>query len=113
MSQPDRPAYPGHESSAFTSQRGTARRPFRNEIDAELAGRHLIGEWRNTSDTRYYGTMQLAVLPGEIVMEGYYAGVGSDVEVSTGLLAVGPARPGSTPGWPGSSCGSRPICTTL
>ena len=60
-------------------------RSFRNEIDAALVGRHLIGEWMNISDTRYYGTMQLAVLPGEIVMEGWYAGVGSDVEVSTGF----------------------------
>ena len=60
-------------------------RPFRNEIDAALAGRHLIGEWQNVSDTRYFGTLQLAVLPGEIVMEGWYAGVGSDIEVSTGF----------------------------
>ena len=59
-------------------------RPFRNEIDAELTGRHLIGEWRNSSDTRYYGSLQLAVLPGEIVMEGIYTGIGSDIEVSTG-----------------------------
>lgn len=61
------------------------RRPFRNEIDAALAGRHLIGEWQNTSDTRYCGTLQLAVLPGETVMEGYYTGVGSDIEVSRGF----------------------------
>ena len=60
------------------------RRAFRNEIDAALAGRHLIGEWQNTSDTRYCGSLQLAVLPGEIVMDGYYTGVGSDVEVSAG-----------------------------
>lgn len=60
-------------------------RPFRNEIDAVLTGRHLIGEWMNTSDTRYYGSLHLAVLPGEIVMEGTYTGVGSDVEVSTGF----------------------------
>jgi hypothetical protein len=60
-------------------------RPFRNEIGAVLTGRHLIGEWMNISDTRYYGALQLAVLPGEIVMEGYYTGVGSDVEVSTGF----------------------------
>ncbi len=59
-------------------------RPFRNVIDAELAGRHLVGQWRNTSDTRYCGSLQLAVLPGETVMEGFYTGVGSDVEVSTG-----------------------------
>ena len=61
------------------------RQAFRNEIEARLAGRHLVGEWQNTSDTRYCGGLQLAVLPGEIVMEGYYAGVGSDVEVSTGF----------------------------
>ena len=58
--------------------------PFRNEIEAELAGRHLAGQWRNTSDTRYFGSLQLAVLPGETVMEGYYTGVGSDIQVSTG-----------------------------
>lgn len=73
-------------------------RPFRNEIDAALAGRHLIGEWQNTSDTRYFGTLQLAVLPGEIVMEGWFAGVGSDIEVSTGFwkwvrLDLGPVPP--------------------
>ena len=60
------------------------RRAFRNEIDAALAGRHLIGEWQNTSDTRYCGSLQLAVLPGETVMDGFYTGVGSDVEVSAG-----------------------------
>jgi len=58
--------------------------PFRNEIEAQLAGRHLAGQWRNTSDTRYFGSLQLAVLPGETVMEGYYTGVGSDIQVSTG-----------------------------
>jgi hypothetical protein len=56
--------------------------PFRNEIEAQLTGRHVGGEWMNTSDTRYYGRFQLAVLPGEIVMQGWYAGVGSDIEVS-------------------------------
>lgn len=58
--------------------------PFRNEIEAQLAGRHLVGQWRNTSDTRYFGSLQLAVLAGETIMEGYYAGVGSDIQVSTG-----------------------------
>ena len=72
-------------------------RPFLNEIDAGLAGRHLIGEWRNTSDTRYYGTLQLAVLPGEIVMEGWYAGVGSDIEVSTGFWKWVRLDPGPVP----------------
>jgi hypothetical protein len=59
-------------------------RSFRNEINASLAGRHLIGQWRNTSDTRYFGTLQLAVHPGETVMEGHYLGVGSDIQVSAG-----------------------------
>jgi hypothetical protein len=57
---------------------------FRNEIVAALVGRHLVGEYVNTSDHRYYGTVQLAVHSGETVMEGIYAGVGSDVEVSRG-----------------------------
>ena len=61
------------------------RRGFRNEIDAALAGRHLIGEWQNTSDHRYCGALHLAALPGEIVMEGRYTGVGSDIEVSRGF----------------------------
>ncbi len=56
--------------------------PFRNEIEAGLFGRHLIGQWRNVSDTRYYGSLQLAVLPGETVMQGGYYGVGSDIDVS-------------------------------
>jgi hypothetical protein len=58
--------------------------PFRNEIEAQLASRHLIGHWRNTSDTRYFGSLHLAVLPGETVMEGYYTGFGSDISVSGG-----------------------------
>lgn len=56
--------------------------PFRNEIEGRLFGRHLIGTWRNTSDTRYYGALQLAVLPGETVMDGHYTGLASDIEVS-------------------------------
>lgn len=59
-------------------------RPFRNEITASLYGRHLIGEWRNTSDTRYLGGLHLAVLPGEMVMHGRFSGVASDVDVSGG-----------------------------
>ena len=56
--------------------------PFHNQIEAELVSRHLIGHWRNTSDTRYFGSVHLAVLPGETVMDGYYTGFGSDIEVS-------------------------------
>lgn len=54
---------------------------FRNEIEAQLVNRHLIGHWKNISDTRYFGSLHLAVLPGEAVMEGYYTGLLSDVQV--------------------------------
>jgi hypothetical protein len=54
---------------------------FRNEIEALLANRHLIGHWKNISDTRYFGSVHLAVLPGEMVMDGYYTGFSSDIQV--------------------------------
>jgi hypothetical protein len=57
---------------------------YRNEIDAQLANRHLIGCWKNSSDASYFGALHLAVLPGEAVMEGHYSGYESDVEVSIG-----------------------------
>jgi len=57
---------------------------FRNEIEAQLTNCHLIGHWKNSSDTRYFGSLHLAVLPGETVMEGYYTGYSSDIEVSVG-----------------------------
>lgn len=72
--------------------------PFRNQIEAELAGRHLIGHWKNTSDTRYFGSVHLAVLPGETVMEGYYTGVGSDIEVSAARWKWVRLEPGSLEG---------------
>jgi hypothetical protein len=56
--------------------------PFRNAIEARLYGRHLIGQWKNMSDTRYFGSLHLAVLPGETVMDGTYTGLASDIEVS-------------------------------
>jgi hypothetical protein len=56
--------------------------PFRNEIEGRLFSRHLKGDWRNTSDTRYFGGLQLAVLPGETVMDGHYGGYESDISVS-------------------------------
>jgi hypothetical protein len=68
------PPEPRTEGRAYT---------FRNEIEATLANRHLIGHWKNVSDTRYFGSLHLAALPGEIVMEGYYTGFASDIEVSS------------------------------
>lgn len=55
--------------------------PFRNEIEAQLANRHLVGHWKNVSDTRYFGSLHLAILPGEMVMDGYYTGFSSDIQV--------------------------------
>jgi hypothetical protein len=72
--------------------------PFRNQIEAELAGRHLIGQWKNTSDTRYFGSVHLAVLPGETVMDGYYTGVVSDIEVSAARWRWVRLEPGSLEG---------------
>src|SRR2546421_7165822 len=37
---------------------------FRNDIEAQVANRHVIGYWKNVSDTRYFGSIHLAVLPG-------------------------------------------------
>lgn len=54
---------------------------FRNEIEAELYQRHLIGRWKNVSDTYYFGSVHLAVLPGETVLDGYYTGFANDIEV--------------------------------
>ena len=72
--------------------------PFRNEIDAEVAGRGLIGCWRNTSDATYFGTIHLAVLPGEGVMEGFYTGLASDVRIITGAWKWVRLEPGSVAG---------------
>jgi hypothetical protein len=58
--------------------------PFRNVIEGQLVGRHLVGHWRNDSDARYFGAVQLAALPGENVLVGHYTGFASDVEVSVG-----------------------------
>jgi hypothetical protein len=54
---------------------------FRNEIEAGLFGRHLIGRWRNISDTYFYGSLHFAVLPGETMLDGCYTGFLSDSQV--------------------------------
>jgi hypothetical protein len=71
--------------------------PFRNEIAAELVSRHLIGHWKNTSDARYFGSLHLAVAPGETAMEGYYTGFASDVQVSFGWWRWARLDPGGEP----------------
>ena len=61
------------------------KRAFFNEIEAEIANRHLIGHWKNRSDERYFGGLHLAVLTGECVMQGHYTSFQSDVATSAGL----------------------------
>jgi hypothetical protein len=56
----DRTVRISNQTAARTE--GREKSPFRNEIDAQLASRHLLGYWRNTSDTRYFGLVHLAVL---------------------------------------------------
>lgn len=58
--------------------------PFRNVIQAELVNRHLVGHWKNLSDTRYFGSIHLAVLSGGEVMAGYYTSFSNDIKVATG-----------------------------
>ncbi len=60
------------------------RRAYRNDIAAQLVGRHLLGEWKNASDERFFGTIHLAVLSGENVMEGHYTALAGDERVVTG-----------------------------
>jgi hypothetical protein len=55
---------------------------FHNDISLHLSGRHLIGQWRNTSDSYYYGSVHLAVLPGETILDGYYTSVLNDTQVA-------------------------------
>jgi len=51
---------------------------FRNEIEAELFDRQLIGRWRNVSDNYYFGALHLVTMPGEDVLEGVYTGFSHD-----------------------------------
>jgi hypothetical protein len=57
---------------------------FLNEIDAEVVNSHLIGQWRNQNDKRYFGAIHLAVLAGECVMDGHYTSFESDVAANVG-----------------------------
>lgn len=57
---------------------------FRNEIEGEIAGRHLVGFWKNLSDTSYFGAVQLAVLPGDDVMDGRFTSLDGNDRVGGG-----------------------------
>jgi hypothetical protein len=85
--QPSRAAGPGGRPGGPAPPRTGGRRapgavPQRDR--GQLAGRHLVGHWRNDSDARYFGAVQLAALPGENVLVGRYTGYASDIEVSRG-----------------------------
>ncbi|MGH3556034.1 MAG: hypothetical protein ACRDTK_00675 [Mycobacterium sp.] len=54
---------------------------YANDIDAQVIGRHLIGQWRNVNDRYYYGSIHLAVLPGETLLDGYYTAILTDSQV--------------------------------
>lgn len=58
------------------------RNPFFNEIEADLVNRHVIGRWRNRSDASYFGSVHLAVLSEENVMQGYYTALQGDEAVA-------------------------------
>ena len=83
---PPRPRTEGH------------RLPFLNEVQAELASRHVLGHWKNLSDTRYFGTLHLAVLTGENVMDGHYTAFDSDVSTSVDCWRWVRIDPGSVAG---------------
>ncbi len=71
---------------------------YANDIEARLFGRHLIGQWRNVNDRYFYGSIHLAVLPGETVLDGYYTAVATDTEVATGRWRWVRVDPGSADG---------------
>jgi hypothetical protein len=57
---------------------------FCNDIEAGLYGRQLMGRWRNTNDNYFYGSLHLAVLPGETMLDGYYTTLINDSRVDAG-----------------------------
>lgn len=56
-------------------------RGHETETNARLFGRHLMGHFRNCNDSYFYGSLHLAVLPGETVLDGYYTGFTNDTQV--------------------------------
>lgn len=54
---------------------------YRNHIEGALSGRHIIGRWRNVSDDYYFGSIHLAVQPGENMIDGIYTGFPTDTQI--------------------------------
>ncbi|GAB4993513.1 hypothetical protein MAHJHV61_50600 [Mycobacterium avium subsp. hominissuis] len=57
---------------------------YRNEIEASVVGRQLVGTWRNCVDRYYYGTVHVAAHPGASMLEGYYTSIVNDIDISSG-----------------------------
>ncbi|AKN16156.1 hypothetical protein [Mycobacterium haemophilum] len=81
-------------SSVTATSRGTKSRNYppapraeghshghETETNARLFGRHLMGYFRNCNDHYFYGSLHLAVLPGETILDGYYTGFINDTQV--------------------------------
>lgn len=51
------------------------------DIEADIHGRHLMGQWRNTNDRYYFGSLHLILQPGESILDGYYTGFLSDAAI--------------------------------
>ncbi len=66
---PPAPRFEGHSAGHET------------DITARLFGRHLMGHFRNRNDRYYFGSLHLAVLPGETILDGYYTGFLNDTSV--------------------------------
>lgn len=68
------------------------------DIKAALHGRHLMGQWRNTNDRYYFGSLHLVLQPGESILDGYYTGFLSDAAVVAERWRWVRIDPGTTDG---------------
>lgn len=66
---PPEPRFEGHATG------------HRTDMAGRLFNRHLMGHWRNANDAYYFGSVHLIVLPGEMVLDGFYTGFLDDSEV--------------------------------
>ncbi|WP_406365566.1 toll/interleukin-1 receptor domain-containing protein [Streptomyces sp. NBC_00645] len=83
------PEMEGRSFRAYNKQpeprtEGHELNPFFNEIEGRLINRHVIGHWRNLRDDAYFGTVHLAVLRGEKIMDGVFTSYTDDIRVGKG-----------------------------
>lgn len=83
---PPAPRFEGHSSGHET------------DITARLYGRHVMGHFRNRNDRYFFGSLHLAVLPGEVILDGYYTGFLNDTMVLVEPWRWVLVEPGSTAG---------------